>query len=135
MNEPRHRLSVLVVDDSPDAAGSTAELLALCGHDARVAGSGAAALAAAATDPPDVVLLDLGLPDMDGWEVAARLRGRPGKPPVMVAVTGFGAEGDRRRSADAGVDLHLVKPAVLVGVLRRFERVLAPARPIAWSPS
>jgi two-component system OmpR family response regulator len=106
------QLSVLVVEDQEDAARSTAELLTLCGHAVRVARCGPDALAEAATSVPDVVLLDIGLPGMSGWEVAQRLRGTaPGKQPVVVALTGYAAEADRWRSADAGVDLHLVKPA------------------------
>jgi two-component system, OmpR family, response regulator len=105
-------LSVLVVEDLEDAAQSTAELLTLCGHAARVANSGPDALATAAAEVPDVVLLDIGPPGMDGWEVAGRLRRQsPGKQPFVVAVTGYGSTTDRWRSADAGVDLHLTKPA------------------------
>jgi two-component system, OmpR family, response regulator len=129
-------LSVLVVDDVPDAARSLAEFLALCGFvRVSVAGTGKEALELADDDPPDVVLLDIGLPDLNGWEVARWLReqaGAKGKQPFLIAVTGFGSEDDRRRSAVAGMDLHLVKPAdpgVVVGVLRRFSRILAPGPP------
>ena len=125
-------LDVLVVEDRPDTAWSTAAVLALYGHRVTVAGSGAAALNLAAADP-DVVLLDLGLPGMGGWEVARRLRGRAGgRPPLIVAITGYGTDADRRRSAEAGIDLHLVKPvdpAVLAGVLARFARVVGGRRP------
>ena len=130
-------LSVLVVEDQPDAADATAELLALHGHRVRTALCGEDALAAAAADTPDVVLLDIGLPGLDGWAVAERLRSQlRQKQPVVVAVTGWGAEADRVRSADAGVDLHLVKPvepALLVGLLRRFRRALAPPRSVSGS--
>jgi CheY-like chemotaxis protein len=122
-------LSVLVVEDLPDAAESTALLLVLHGYRVRVAESGPSALVAAEAEMPDVVLLDIGLPGMDGWEVARRMRERTAaKQPVVVAVTGYGAVGDRWRSADAGVDLHLVKPVapgVLVGMMQRFRRALA----------
>ncbi|HEX4606617.1 MAG TPA: response regulator [Urbifossiella sp.] len=118
-------LSVRVVEDLDDAAQSTADLLGLCGHAVRVARSGRDALGAAAGEMPDVVLLDSGLPGMDGWEVARRMRDRAaGKRPYIVAVTGFGADGDRRRSADAGIDLHLVKPAdprTLIALLGRVR--------------
>ena len=83
-----------------------------------------------------MVLLDVGMPGLDGWEVARRLRGRPaGKQPVVVAVTGFGTVGDRWRSADAGVDLHLVKPVdpgLLKGLMLRFQRALVP--PVEMDP-
>ena len=122
-------LAVLVVDDQDDVAQSTAELLVVSGYAVRVAGCGADALRAAAADPPDVVLLDIGLPGMDGWEVAARLRAQAtGKQPVVVAVTGRGTGADRWRSADAGFDQHLVKPVdpvVLVALLERIARARA----------
>ena len=124
-------LSVLVVDDSPDTADSTAQLLSLCGFAARVADGGAAALREIAGNPPDVVLLDLGMPGMSGWELARRLRDQSaGCRPVLIAVSGYGDAASRQRSADAGIEHHLVKPvdsAVLLGVLGRYVRVLAPA--------
>ena len=105
-------LLALVVEDQNDIAQSTAELLALCGYRVRVATSGPEALLAADEAIPDIVLLDIGLPGMDGWEVARQLRNRSvGKQPFVVAVTGYGGDGDRWRSADAGVDMHLTKPA------------------------
>jgi two-component system, OmpR family, response regulator len=117
-------LLVLVVEDSEDTAQSTADLLALGGHSVRVVGCGADALRAADEEAPDVVLLDIGLPEMTGWEVAERLRARAGgKQPVVIAVTGFGSERDRWRSADAGVDLHLVKPADPAALMTLLERI------------
>jgi DNA-binding response OmpR family regulator len=124
-------LSVLVVDGHEDAAASLAEVLRLYGHDVRVAGTARAALRAAAEAPPDVVVLEPRLPDLDGWELALRLRERASvPPPLVVAVSGTGGPEARRRSAEAGIHLHLVKPAdpeVLRGVLARFARVVAPA--------
>ena len=121
-------LSILVVEDSAEVAESTAELLALCGHTVRVVRCGSDALAAVEAETPDVVLLDIGLPGMNGWEVAERLRRRlTGKQPFVVAVTGYGSEPDRWRSADAGVDLHLVKPtnpSTLIGLLAWVRRHL-----------
>ena len=136
-NRIAHPLSVLVVDDDRDAAESLAELLALHGHRVRVAFDGAAALSQcpAASGMPDVVLLDVRMPGMDGYEVARRVLGgcgTGGKAPVLVAVTGCGSEAERRRAAEAGFDLHLLKPvdpAVLVGVLERFRRLFAPPTP------
>lgn len=130
---PRCPLTVLVVDDLRDAADSMGDLLTLCGYTARVTYRGEDALRLAAAAPPDVVLLDLAMPGMDGWDLARRLRDEAGgKRPLLVAVSGYGDAAARRRSADAGIDLHLVKPvdgAVLVGVLKRFGRVLGPAGP------
>ncbi len=133
IDAPLPPLSVLVVDDHQDAAESTATLLRLYGCRVTVAFTAAAALELAADDPPDVALLDILLPDLDGWQVTRWLREQAsgtGKPALMVVVTGCAADEDRRRSAAAGAHLHLVKPvepAVLVGVLRRFARALAPA--------
>ncbi len=131
---PSAALSVLVVDGYEDAAQSTAELLALCGHAVRVAGCGADALREAAAEMPDVVLLDIGLPDIDGWQVAERMRRQAtGKQPVVVAVTGYGAEADRQQSADAGIDLHIIKPAdpvALTDLLARVRRDLHSCRSV-----
>jgi CheY-like chemotaxis protein len=128
-DDSRPPLSVLVVEDEPDGADSLAELLGLCGYQVAVARTGSAALRAAEADLPDVVLLDIGLPDIDGWEVARRLRDAAagGRHPVVVAVTGYASEADRERSADAGIDLHWVKPAdpaALLATLARFAGLL-----------
>ncbi len=103
---------ILVVDDNVDAADSLAVLLRHQGQDVRVAHDGPSALDAARTDPPEMVFLDIGLPGMDGYEVARRLRANPALAGAkLVALTGYGQEEDRRRSQEAGFDLHLVKPA------------------------
>ena len=105
---------VLVVDDSRDSAESLALLLELKGHEVRVALDGPAALEAARGFLPEIVLLDIGLPGMDGYEVARRLRagrdGIDGEGMLLVALTGYGQDEDRRRSREAGFDHHLVKP-------------------------
>ena len=102
---------VLIVDDNRDAATSLAELVRTWGHEPGVAHDGPDALGLAATFSPHVVLLDIGLPGLDGYEVARRLRERPVMRDVkLVALTGYGQEADRRRSREAGFDLHLVKP-------------------------
>ena len=102
---------MLVVDDNDDAASSLATLLKLMGHDVRVAIHGAHGLDIAAEFRPDIVLLDLGMPGVDGFEVCRRLRDMPwGREMRIVAVTGWGQDEDRRKSAAAGFDLHLVKP-------------------------
>jgi signal transduction histidine kinase/ActR/RegA family two-component response regulator len=111
VNEPPRRLRVLVVDDNPDTARGMAKLLRLSGHEVRVAHSGTDALEAAREHRPEAVLLDIGLPGMDGYEVAARLRqGECCRDAVIMAVSGYGDEEARRRSKEAGFDHHLVKP-------------------------
>jgi CheY-like chemotaxis protein len=102
---------VLVVDDNPDSADTLACLLRMDGHDVRIAYEGAAALEEAEANPPEVAFLDLGMPTMDGYELARRFRADPRlKDVLLVAVTGWGQPGDRRRSAEAGFDRHLIKP-------------------------
>lgn len=102
---------ILVVDDNQDAADSLAILLRMKGHEVEVAHDGPSALEAAATFRPRLVLLDLGMSGMDGFEVARRLRGQPGADGVrLAALTGWGQQEDRRRTLEAGFDHHLVKP-------------------------
>jgi CheY-like chemotaxis protein len=99
------------VDDNVAAADMLAALLRLWGHEVRLAYNGPEALAAAAEYRPDLVLLDIGLPLMSGYEVARRLRGQLRlHQTTLVAVTGYGQEEDRRRSQEAGFDRHLTKP-------------------------
>jgi PAS domain S-box-containing protein len=102
---------ILVVDDNVDAAETLSRLLRLSAHEVRVAHDGLAAVTAAREMNPDVVLLDIGLPHLDGLEVARRLRARAeGRRPLLVAITGFGQAEDRARTAAAGFDHHLTKP-------------------------
>jgi CheY-like chemotaxis protein len=102
---------MLVVDDNVDQADSTALLLRASGHEVRVAYSGPAALEAAQDYQPNLVLLDIGLPEMDGYEVARRLRQKPQLKDVrLVAMSGYGQDAYRQRSLAAGFDVHLVKP-------------------------
>ncbi len=102
---------VLVVDDNADAAETLRLLLELEGHAVQVVHTGADALSAMRRNPPEVVFLDIGLPDMDGYEVAARVRAQPALRSLrLVALTGWGAERDQRRARAAGFDLHLTKP-------------------------
>jgi two-component system CheB/CheR fusion protein len=104
-------LRVLLVDDNRDSTRSLAQLLRLWGHDVETAADGASALWVAGTFRPEVVLLDVGLPGIDGREVGRRLRRVIGlEPALLVALTGFGAEEDHRLSREAGLDYHLVKP-------------------------
>ena len=114
-------LQILVVDDNFDAAEITGELLEAQGHAVRVAHDAAAALAAVDELAPDVALVDIGLPDTDGYELARALRQRVAGI-RLVAITGYGQPGDRRRSSEAGFDAHLVKPVSieeLEAVVRR----------------
>jgi len=103
---------ILIVDDNADAADSLALLLQLEGHTARPVYGSLAALESAGVFDPQVVLLDIGLPGMDGYEVARRMRARGSKAQI-VALTGYGQRDDQTRSRDAGFDAHLVKPVDL----------------------
>jgi signal transduction histidine kinase/ActR/RegA family two-component response regulator len=108
---------ILVVDDNVDAAESLRMLLSLEGHEVRLAHDGVAALRIAQEMQPNVVLLDIGLPRMDGYEVARRLRQQPEMERLLlVALTGYGQDDDRRRSHEAGFNAHLVKPVDLDGL-------------------
>jgi signal transduction histidine kinase len=114
---------ILVVDDNADAAESLAMLLSLQGHETRVALSGKEALEGVETFAPDVALLDLGLPEMDGYELAARLRAMGKLPDILlVALTGYGRSEDRQKTQAAGFDDHLVKPVDLAALARALDR-------------
>jgi PAS domain S-box-containing protein len=107
MHVPRKR--IVIADDNPDALASLAMLLRLSGHDVTVASDAASALSSVAQVQPDLALLDIGLPGMDGYEVARRLR-QGGCTVPLAAVTGYGTPEDRERSREAGFDHHIVKP-------------------------
>jgi CheY-like chemotaxis protein len=112
-------LRVLVVDDCEDTRDSLAILLRAWGHEARLAPDGPSALESYREFRPDVVLLDIGLPRMDGWEVARRLREQEGGHAVLlVALTGYAREDDQALSRQAGFDAHLSKPADLLELQR-----------------
>jgi signal transduction histidine kinase/DNA-binding response OmpR family regulator len=126
--DPPVRIRTLVVDDNFDAAESLAALLRVNGHEVRTAPDGISALEVAEGFRPDVVLLDIGLPRLDGYEVARRLRLRPGAEGVrLVSLTGYGQSEDRLRSREAGFDHHLVKP-VSLAVLQALFAALRPGR-------
>jgi len=117
---------VLLVDDHLDAAASLAKLLRMQGHQVCLAHDGPGALEAAAAFRPEIVLLDIGLPGMDGFEVARRLRSEGLKDAVFAALTGYGRDEDRKRSQMAGIDVHLVKPInldILRGLLARPDEL------------
>jgi PAS domain S-box-containing protein len=110
-------LKVLVVDDNRDSAMSLAMLLELTGNETHTAYDGLEAVEAAATLRPDVVLLDIGLPKLNGYEAARKIREQPwGKSMVLVALTGWGQEEDRRRSEEVGFNAHMVKPVELAAL-------------------
>jgi CheY-like chemotaxis protein len=118
------RKRVLVVDDNVDAAEGLRMLLELMGMDARAAFDGAAGLVATAEFAPHLVFLDIGMPGMDGFEFARRVRAENTPCPTLVAVSGWGQQDDRRRSREAGIDAHLVKPVgmeELQEVLRKTQ--------------
>jgi CheY-like chemotaxis protein len=113
---------VLVVDDNEDAACTLAMLLESLGHETRVVHDGASALRAVAEYRPQTLLLDIGLPDIDGYEVARRLRAIQGSERLrIVAISGWGQPDDRERSRGAGFDLHLVKPVDTAELARALE--------------
>ncbi|HET8676718.1 MAG TPA: ATP-binding protein, partial [Blastocatellia bacterium] len=123
--QPGARWRVLVADDNVDSANVTALLLRELGHETQVAYSGTTTLEAAYKYKPNVVLLDIGMPEMDGYEVAEHLRQHPQlRNAWVVAITGYGQETDRQRSKEAGIDYHLVKP-VGAQKLRELLRMLA----------
>jgi CheY-like chemotaxis protein len=108
-SESGRPLRVLVVEDNPDTAASLAMLLRLYGHEVKTAIAGPAGLQATLSENPDVVLMDIGLPGIDGYEVARRIREQTEKP-LLIAMTGYGQAEDRERSKEAGFEYHLVKP-------------------------
>jgi signal transduction histidine kinase/DNA-binding response OmpR family regulator len=123
------RLRIMIIDDIPDVADVLKMLLDLEGFDTRVAYSGPAALKDAARFKPDVVVCDIGLPEMDGHEIARRLRADPDSAHArLIALTGWGTEAEIRRTRESGFDFHLVKPVdanALLELISRFEPVRA----------
>ena len=112
---------VLVVDDNRDAADSLSMLLAARGHEVRVAYDGLEAVGSAIAFQPDVVLMDIGLPKLYGYDAARRIRDARGKDVLLVAITGWGQDEDRRRSREAGFDFHLTKPVDPEAIVRLID--------------
>ena len=111
-----------IVEDNRDSADSLKTLLEALGYQLQVVYDGEAAVRAAAAAPPDVIIMDLGLPGMNGYEAATKIRQQnSGKRPLIVALTGWGQQSDRQRSAAVGIDHHLVKPLDLA----ELRRILA----------
>jgi two-component system, sensor histidine kinase len=104
------RSRILVVEDNEDARQMLQMLLMLTGHEVHAAGDGPSGLEMARTKKPDIAVIDLGLPGMDGFEVARRLRAGPEKHMRLIALSGYGQSEDRRKTREAGFDMHLVKP-------------------------
>jgi CheY-like chemotaxis protein len=127
MTQPQARpRRVLIVDDNEDAANSLAMILKLSGHETDSVYTAADALERVTAFRPDVVLLDIGLPGMDGYEVAQKIRELPGLRDIrLVAVTGYGRSDDRRRARDAGFDDHLTKPVEFAVLDRTIAGVRA----------
>jgi CheY-like chemotaxis protein len=120
---------ILVVDDNHDSALSLAMMLSIMGHDTRTAHDGESAVTTAESFLPEVVLLDIGLPKLNGYEVAQRIRQHPwGRSMFLIAVTGWGQEEDRQRSAEVGLNVHMVKP-VEPAALEKLLAELAQKRP------
>jgi CheY-like chemotaxis protein len=116
---------VLIVEDNDDTRAMLLETLAFSGHDVREARDGASGLALAAEKTPDIALIDIGLPDLDGYEVARRLRAAPGgRSNGLVAITGYGQPEDQKRALEAGFDAHLTKPVAP----ERLRQVMAGLR-------
>jgi PAS domain S-box-containing protein len=120
---------ILVVDDNRDAADSLAMVLRVMGHDTNAAHDGLEAVQAAAVFQPDVILLDIGLPKMNGYEVARYIRQQPwGQHMVLIALTGWGQEEDKRRALDAGCDHHLTKPVAPTALEKLLVTISAQER-------
>ena len=123
---PVHRFKILVVDDNHDSALSMSMMLSIMGHETRTAHDGETAVATAETFLPDVILLDIGLPKLNGYEVAQRIREQSwGASMYLIAVTGWGQEEDRQRSTEVGLNVHMVKPVEPAAL----EKLLAGLRP------
>ncbi len=124
---------VLVVDDNADLVATMSALLRLAGHDVCSCHDGPSAIDVAVEYQPDVILIDIGLPGMNGYEVAMRLRQMPPfEHTALIAITGYGQADDRRRAREAGFDHHLTKPVFF----EHLQQVLSyPKRPSAAAPS
>jgi CheY-like chemotaxis protein len=117
--------AVLLIEDNADARRTLRQLLEQDGHRVDEDGDGLSGLARAEATRPDIILVDIGLPGMDGYELARRIRAQRGAEPILVAVTGYGQADDQRRSREAGFDAHLTKPVMpdhLAEVLARLAR-------------
>jgi len=129
VEEPRKNIRILVADDNPDAADSLAMTLRLVGHEVEIAHDGRQALAIAGIYHPDTALIDIGMPELNGYELARRIRAEPwGRNVRLYAVTGWGQEEDRRRALEAGFDEHLTKPVDPAHLIALIEARLESGR-------
>ena len=124
LKPPKRGFRILVVDDNHDSALSLAMMLSIMGHETRTAHDGESAVATAESFLPEVVLLDIGLPKLNGYEVAQRIRERPwGASMFLIAVTGWGQDEDRQRSSEVGLNVHMVKPVEPAALERLFAEL------------
>jgi DNA-binding response OmpR family regulator len=121
---------ILIIEDDLDTAESMARVFKLFGHEVQVAHNGRQAIELALVHRPRFVLLDLGLPGLDGYQVASRLRQECAEPLVIIAVTGYGQLADRERSREAGIDHHFLKPTNLF----TLQELLSRSRPKSNEP-
>ena len=123
---PLRRMRVLVVDDNRDSADSMRMLLDASGQDARCVYDGVSALEIAESFRPEVVLLDIGMPSMDGYQVVRELRARNLAPrPVIAALTGWGQDSDKKKTHEAGFDHHFTKPVAADALMAFLEKAAA----------
>jgi PAS domain S-box-containing protein len=126
---------ILVVDDAEAALYTLAELLSTMGQRVRTALDAAAAIEQVRTERPDVVISDIAMPNVDGYELAQRLRQEPGlEKVVLVALTGYGQDSDKRHAIEAGFDYHLVKPATMETLVNLLRSLPAPQQPLTVTP-
>ena len=132
MDTEAKALTILVADDSVDAAESLAMLLEFEGHVVRIAHDGEQALQVAAGQPPEVAILDIGMPGTSGYDVARRMRAQPwGRDMLLVAATGWSQAEDRRRALEAGFDRHVTKPMDATELAQSLPRWLEAKRSAA----
>jgi CheY-like chemotaxis protein len=120
---------VLIVEDNDDARDMLQQVLAMQGHEVCAARDGASAIALALQVQPDVAIIDIGLPDIDGYAVAREIRAQAKRRIALIALTGYGQPEDQRRARDAGFDLHLVKPVTV----ERLDHAIASLDPSSVS--
>jgi CheY-like chemotaxis protein len=129
---PSAQLRVLLAEDNQDAAEAMSMLLEMLGHEVRIVNDGARAVDAARDDPPDVALIDIGLPTLTGYEVAEQLRHLPSASrTVLIALSGYGNESQKKQAFSAGFHFHLTKPVDL----KRLEGLLCGAHYPTWHES
>ena len=123
--------SILIIEDNADARDALRMLLELDGHTVEAVEEGQQALEVARAKDPDIALVDIGLPGIDGYEIARRVRARDTRRPVLIALTGYGQPSDRRRATDAGFDVHVTKPVNSSALLELLanRRTAAAGRP------